>query len=354
MMVKNDSDPYCVVTIGQNKVKSKKKSTTCNPVWDKTFDLPVVNAKHGTIHVEVFDHDTIGDSDSLGTSKIKLSKLKLKPGVEKIQLFKLKGGDLGENVKEAAKQTATKGAGKAAETAAGAKGGGLASKAVGLFTKATSKGKVGEVWNNHGTVCIGFTHYKTEDQVLAPKIIDEFEAEAGNLKIMLYCASRLNAADLFSSDPYFVFNLNDNEETKVQSSVKSNTLHPTYNQCFAIPIVDAKKDVLNVKCFDEDTSSNDSLGTGKLELKKIKLKKNVEQIHLVKLRGGDVGENIKAIVKKEVKEAAADAVMDQAPGGKKKKKKKKKSNNNNEDDDEDDEDDGVSNHGVVCIGLMLT
>ena len=39
--------------------------------------------------MEVYDHDTIGDNDTLGSCTMKFSKLKLKPDTENIVLFAL-------------------------------------------------------------------------------------------------------------------------------------------------------------------------------------------------------------------------------------------------------------------------
>ena len=91
------SDPYCVATVGGNKHKSRIIKADLNPRWEETFDIPV-GGSHSVLRVsvntaisktiaetrmqvEVYDKDTFGSDDSLGTAEIALSDLV--QGIEK-------------------------------------------------------------------------------------------------------------------------------------------------------------------------------------------------------------------------------------------------------------------------------
>ena len=67
-----------------------------NPTWNQTFQFSVSNPETDHLHLEVYDHDTVGSDDSLGDAKIPLKDLVM--GQEKIMWVKLEGGEMGENV----------------------------------------------------------------------------------------------------------------------------------------------------------------------------------------------------------------------------------------------------------------
>ena len=129
------SDPYCVLTLGQQKHKSRTEVHNLKPVWNQTFDFQVTNPNSDAIKVEVFDFDSVGSDDSLGHTTVKLNQLLR--GQEQNIWVKLEGGEVGENVMAMAQAEATK-------------------KIKGLLGKKKKK-KTGKPIKNKGQVNLGLT-----------------------------------------------------------------------------------------------------------------------------------------------------------------------------------------------------
>ncbi|XP_073031062.1 protein C2-DOMAIN ABA-RELATED 7-like [Primulina eburnea] len=84
------SDPYVVVTCGEQRVKTKAVKDSCNPEWDdeltiyiKSLDVPIILC--------VYDKDTFTGDDSMGDAQIDI-----KPYVE---CLKMGSQDLPDNTK---------------------------------------------------------------------------------------------------------------------------------------------------------------------------------------------------------------------------------------------------------------
>jgi Ca2+-dependent lipid-binding protein len=100
------SDPYCIITAGDQTEKSRIEFHTLNPTWNQTFEFKIPNDKQvKTIDIATFDYDKMGSDDSLGNTSIQLNALV--KGLEKQYWLKLEGGEWGENfVGEAKKKVA--------------------------------------------------------------------------------------------------------------------------------------------------------------------------------------------------------------------------------------------------------
>lgn len=46
-------DPYIVLTVGKNQVKSRTRKHTCNPVWEQGLYLLVRNPEHDSLIVSI-------------------------------------------------------------------------------------------------------------------------------------------------------------------------------------------------------------------------------------------------------------------------------------------------------------
>ncbi|KAG5179390.1 hypothetical protein JKP88DRAFT_264267 [Tribonema minus] len=67
------SDPYVVVKLGEEEVKTKVMNNTLDPRWDQQFDLLVHDKSVQVLTLAVFDED-VGDDELLGTCEIHLSR----------------------------------------------------------------------------------------------------------------------------------------------------------------------------------------------------------------------------------------------------------------------------------------
>ncbi|KAK4430315.1 protein C2-DOMAIN ABA-RELATED 7 [Sesamum alatum] len=68
------SDPYCVVSCGTQKVKTKVVKGNCNPVWNEELTIYVKDLSVPII-LQVFDKDTFTDDDNMGSAVIDIKPL---------------------------------------------------------------------------------------------------------------------------------------------------------------------------------------------------------------------------------------------------------------------------------------
>ena len=59
------SDPYCIIKVGDEQVKSTVRKKDLNPVWVESFELPNSD-KDAKVVFEVLDYDAYGTSDPIG------------------------------------------------------------------------------------------------------------------------------------------------------------------------------------------------------------------------------------------------------------------------------------------------
>ncbi|KAF3778185.1 putative ADP-ribosylation factor GTPase-activating protein [Nymphaea thermarum] len=68
------SDPYVVLSIGQQKVQTRVIPSNLNPVWNEELMLSVPE-KYGPLKLKVFDHDTFSADDIMGEAEIDVQPL---------------------------------------------------------------------------------------------------------------------------------------------------------------------------------------------------------------------------------------------------------------------------------------
>lgn len=79
------SDPYCKLSIGSERKKSKIKKKNLDPVWDETFSFTKFNPSIDQLLIQVYDRDFFGSDDALGWCSVALTGLMR----EKEKLFDL-------------------------------------------------------------------------------------------------------------------------------------------------------------------------------------------------------------------------------------------------------------------------
>ncbi|KAL2347657.1 hypothetical protein Fmac_001657 [Flemingia macrophylla] len=65
------SDPYVVVSVGEQKLKTRVVKNNCNPEWDEELTLSIKDVKT-PIHLNVYDKDTFSGDDRMGEAYIDL------------------------------------------------------------------------------------------------------------------------------------------------------------------------------------------------------------------------------------------------------------------------------------------
>ncbi|TYZ61803.1 hypothetical protein PybrP1_004801 [[Pythium] brassicae (nom. inval.)] len=70
------SDPYVVLSLGENKRKSSVVAASVNPEWqpEEKFWFLTDDARFAVLDVQVFDHDRFTKDDLIGYSSISLSQ----------------------------------------------------------------------------------------------------------------------------------------------------------------------------------------------------------------------------------------------------------------------------------------
>ncbi|XP_060186601.1 protein C2-DOMAIN ABA-RELATED 7-like [Lycium barbarum] len=74
------SDPYVVVTMGEQRVKTSCKKNNCNPVWDDELTL-ALKYPNVPIVLAVYDKDTFSKDDKIGEAEIDI-----KPYLEAMEM----------------------------------------------------------------------------------------------------------------------------------------------------------------------------------------------------------------------------------------------------------------------------
>nr|GMD94760.1 Calcium-dependent ARF-type GTPase activating protein family [Ipomoea batatas]GME00390.1 Calcium-dependent ARF-type GTPase activating protein family [Ipomoea batatas] len=68
------SDPYVILTLGNEKVQTTSMRSNLNPVWNEVLTLSVPQ-NYGSIKLEVYDYDTFSADDIMGEAEIDIQPL---------------------------------------------------------------------------------------------------------------------------------------------------------------------------------------------------------------------------------------------------------------------------------------
>jgi len=68
------SDPYVVLRLGKQKLKTSVKKRSVNPIWHEELTLSITNP-NAPIKLEVFDKDTFSRDDPMGDAEVEVEPL---------------------------------------------------------------------------------------------------------------------------------------------------------------------------------------------------------------------------------------------------------------------------------------
>ncbi|BAF09881.1 ADP-ribosylation factor GTPase-activating protein AGD12 [Oryza sativa Japonica Group] len=68
------SDPYVVLTLGEQKAQTTVKPSDLNPVWNEVLKISIPR-NYGPLKLEVYDHDTFSADDIMGEAEIDLQPM---------------------------------------------------------------------------------------------------------------------------------------------------------------------------------------------------------------------------------------------------------------------------------------
>jgi len=206
------SDPYCKVTLGKEKHRSKTINNTLNPKWREGMDLNWYEELDDFIDIALFDHDEVGKDDRMGRVEIDLRELSREVSHNLWRPIKEGEGQLNVII-----------------TISGT-------------TKANSPSNLAN-WNPHPKweqdleerYRLANTFYKMKD--------------IGHLVVKVIKAQGLSSADIGGkSDPFAVLEVVNN---RVTTHTEYKTLTPVWQKVFSFDVQDIH-DVLEVTVYDED------------------------------------------------------------------------------------------------------
>jgi len=268
------SDPYVRFEIGGTRTKFKKKSSTLNPDWYQTKDIPLASLESATLQISVYDHDLIGKDELLGTASVNISSLV--PETESFFIVPLEGGIPGVS--------------------------GLSSMISGVV-KSQIPGD--DTPHNHGTIAFGLTFHPAKPPAIAKQPKAKHPIVGGQsyeLALLVVGAANLNSTDLGSgSDPYCKIEIGSNV---FKTKKKSKTSNPIWLKSFSLAPAPLPAS-LKITVKDHDLiGGNDSVGSAEIPFETLNVGEN---ILLAQLVGGDLGENL-GLVAEQVAGAVASNV----------------------------------------------
>ncbi|KAG8075325.1 hypothetical protein GUJ93_ZPchr0006g40988 [Zizania palustris] len=68
------SDPYVVLTLGQQKAKTRVIKSNLNPFWNEVLTLSVPQ-RYGPLKLQVYDHDVLSRDDIMGEAEVDLQPM---------------------------------------------------------------------------------------------------------------------------------------------------------------------------------------------------------------------------------------------------------------------------------------
>ena len=249
-LVKTDligkSDPYAVVTYGNDKIMTKTVKNTQNPDWNFEADIPFDPTYSDTLKIEVFDKDKLGKDKLIGTSFLDLPNIADGEPLDEVWI-PLKG------VKP----------GKSGEIQLSAE-----------YTPDTSSSLYENVQPGGG---LRSGPRRESGALGAPRTANSPESDKlGTIKLDLLMAKDLIKNDVVgASDPYAIIT---HGSQKYKTDISKNTQNPEFNIQCDIGVPDGNDRNISIDLFDADKYGKDThLGSLNLDIAKVMNLGNLEQ-----------------------------------------------------------------------------
>jgi len=274
------SDPYAVVTYGNDKVKTKTIKNNLNPEWNFETDIPVQENGPNNMKIEVFDSDKIGKDKSLGSANIDVRDLLNEPLEEAwIPLNGTKSGKI--------KVSADFDPENEYGVERGPDGQGIR-KTSNTFSQSSYSRKTSEMSETHSSYS-----RKTSEVIASRKTSEVFSSRKtseahssysrktsgsadsgaeipgpGTINVNVHQAKDLVKSDMIGkSDPYAVVSYGND---KVKSKPVKNSQNPEWNFEAQLPVDENSPENFKIEVFDKDTFGKDkSLGSKEINIPSI-------------------------------------------------------------------------------------
>ncbi|XP_023320595.1 multiple C2 and transmembrane domain-containing protein isoform X2 [Eurytemora carolleeae] len=206
----NSSDPYCKVSLGKEKRKSRVCSSTLNPKWREALDFYWFEEFTDFLEIQVWDQDVGEKDDYMGRVDIDLRELRHEVS-----------HNLWREIQE-----------------------GEGSLNVIITISGTSKKSSPSNLDNFDQACL----QHLEENFTISNSFRNIQ-DVGRMIVKVLKAEGLASADIGgASDPFAVLEL---VNQRVQTETKNKTLNPTWQKVFIFDVLDIH-DVLEITVYDED------------------------------------------------------------------------------------------------------
>ena len=246
-LVKSDivgkSDPYAVVTYGDDKIKTKTVKNSQNPEWNFQADIPIDPNGPSNLQIEVFDKDKLGRDKPLGAADIDIPSL-MNNAILREAWVPLDG------VKSGQVQVSAD------------------------FTPAEDMEGVAGWGPGHGIHRQGDSASGAKPNARKPS---DNSVAPGNIHLNIVQARDLVKTDLIGkSDPYAVVTYGND---KIMTKTVKNSQNPDWNFEADIPFDPTYSDTLKIEVFDKDKLGKDKLiGTSFLDLPNIADGRSLDEV----------------------------------------------------------------------------
>jgi Ca2+-dependent lipid-binding protein len=264
-LVKSDllgkSDPYVVVSYGNEKVKTKTVKNNQNPEFNFETDLIIPANGPEIMKIEVFDKDKFGKDKSLGSTNIEIASIQHSQSLSDIwiPLDNVRSGQLQISADFQPDERIRKDSSiqpKLRNDKPSRNGGGAP----------TLKDQLSrQPGNNDG---YEYDHGSLGDPRYSKNKGDINDDKLGTIKLDLLCAKNLTDADLVGkSDPYAIISYG---AQTYKTEIKNNTLNPEWNIQCDIQVPEGDERNINIALYDADGSGKDDfLGEYNMDIAKI-------------------------------------------------------------------------------------
>jgi len=239
------SDPYAVITYGDDKIKTKTIKNNLNPQWNFEADIPIDPNGPSTLRIEVYDDDKLGKDKPLGAADVDIPSLMNNTTLKEawIPLSGVKSGQLQLSADF-----------MPVDSDEYEKVGKLGEKIIPNPGRDGMRNRGGSPGNDDDFGSLP-NQRKPSDNNLAP----------GNIHLNIVQAKDLINADMIGkSDPFAVVTYG-NEQIKTHT-VKNNQ-NPEWNFDVDIPYNPNYSDTLKIEIFDDDKlGKNKLLGTSTIDI----------------------------------------------------------------------------------------
>ncbi|KAH0919907.1 hypothetical protein HID58_027567 [Brassica napus] len=243
------SDPYVVVTLGNQKLKTRVINSNCNPVWNEQLTLSIKDV-NDPIRLTVYDKDRFSGDDKMGDGEIDMRPF-LEAHQMELDFQKLPNGCAIKRIRPGRTNCL-------AEESSITWSNGKIKQDMILRLRNVECGELEIMleWTD-GPGCKGLGREEQRKRL-------KMEELAGLLRIRVKKGINLARRDSLSSDPFVVITMGTQ---KLKGRTVENNCNPEWNEELTLALKHPNEPVTLI-VYDKDTfTSHDKMGDAKIDIK---------------------------------------------------------------------------------------